>query len=122
MAIKPAKKRMTQAEVITHFAARTGLKRIEVRQFFDELVNLAAVEVKAKREFVVPNIGKLLVAERSARAGRNPATGETIHIPAKTTLKFRVSAAMKVGILPGMPTKRRKPSKPRKKENAVESK
>jgi DNA-binding protein HU-beta len=118
MATKPAKKRMTQAEVVTHFAVKTGLKRNEVRQFFDELVNLAAVEVKAKREFVVPNIGKLVLAERRARAGRNPATGEAIYIPAKTALKFRVGMAMKTGVLPGLPTKRKKPSVPKKKITA----
>ncbi len=37
---------------------------------------------------------------RKAREGRNPATGETIQIPAKTTLKFRVGKAMKDSVLP----------------------
>lgn len=102
MAIKAAtgKKRMTQSEVVNHFAETRGMKRAEVKEFFEELSELAAREVKENGEFVVPGIGKLVKTERKAREGRNPATGETIQIPAKTTLKFRVGKAMKDTVLP----------------------
>src|SRR5260221_10946763 len=56
------------------------------RSFFDDLANLATSEVKSCGEFVLPGFGKLVRSERKAREGRNPATGETIQIPAKTTL------------------------------------
>ena len=62
--------------------------------------NLATNEVKTNGEFVLPGFGKLVRSERKAREGRNPATGETIQIPAKTTLKFRVGKAMKDSVLP----------------------
>jgi DNA-binding protein HU-beta len=94
------KKRMTQSEVINHFAEKTGLKRAQVKEFFDELANLASSEVKSNGEFALPGFGKLVRSERKAREGRNPATGETIQIPAKTTLKFRVGKGMKDSILP----------------------
>ncbi len=93
-------KRMTQSEVINHFAEKTGMKRAQIKEFFEELANLAGTEVKANGEFVLPGFGKLVRSERKAREGRNPATGETIQIPAKTTLKFRVGKAMKDSILP----------------------
>src|SRR5687767_15711379 len=97
MATKAAagKKRMTQSEVINHFSESTGMKRAQVKEFFEELSNLAAREVKSNGEFVLPGFGKLVKSERKAREGRNPATGETIQIPAKTTLKFRVGKGMK---------------------------
>ena len=95
-----AKKRMTQSEVINHFAEKTGLKRAQVKEFFEELANLASSEVKSNGEFALPGFGKLVRSERKAREGRNPATGETIQIPAKTTLKFRVGKGMKDSILP----------------------
>ena len=94
------KKRMTQSEVINHFAERFGMKRAQAKEFFDELGNLAQREVKENGEFVLPGFGKLVKSERKAREGRNPATGETIQIPAKTTLKFRVGKAMKDQIVP----------------------
>jgi DNA-binding protein HU-beta len=71
-----------------------------VKEFFEELSTLAAREVKSNGEFVLPGFGKLVKSERKAREGRNPATGETIQIPAKTTLKFRVGKAMKDTVLP----------------------
>jgi DNA-binding protein HU-beta len=94
------KKRMTQSEVINHFAEKFGLKRAQVKELFEELSNLASIEVKSNGEFGLPGFGKLVRSERKAREGRNPATGETIQIPAKTTLKFRVGKGMKDSILP----------------------
>ncbi len=97
---KAVKKRMTQSEVINHFAEKFEMKRTQVREVFDELVNLANSEVKSNGEFSLPGFGKLVLSNRKAREGRNPATGETIQIPAKTTLKFRVGKAMKDSVVP----------------------
>jgi DNA-binding protein HU-beta len=100
MATKATKKRMTQSEVFNHFAEKTGMKRSQVKEFFDELANLASSEVKGNSEFVLPGFGKLVLSERKAREGRNPQTGETIQIPAKTTLKFRLGKSMKDTVVP----------------------
>ena len=100
MATATGRKRMTQSEVVNHFAEKTGMKRAQVKEFFEDIANLAAQEVKTNGEFVLPGFGKLVKSERKAREGRNPATGETIQIPAKTTLKFRVGKAMKDTVLP----------------------
>jgi DNA-binding protein HU-beta len=94
------KKRMTQSEVIKHFEETIGMKRAQVKVMLDELSALAAREVKSSGQFILPGLGKLVKSERKARAGRNPATGETLQIPAKTTLKFRVGKAMKDTVLP----------------------
>ena len=100
MATKEGRKRMTQSEVFNHFAEKTGLKRAQVKEFFDELANLASDEVKNNGEFALPGFGKLVRSERKAREGRNPQTGETIQIPAKTTVKFRIGKSIKDTILP----------------------
>ena len=100
MATKSGKKRMTQSEVFNHFAEKTGLKRAQVKEFFDELANLASGEVKDNGEFALPGFGKLVLSERKAREGRNPQTGETIQIPAKTTLKFRLGKSIKDTVVP----------------------
>ena len=43
--------------------------------------------------------GKLVLVNRKARQGRNPATDETIQIPAKRVVKFRVAKACKDAVL-----------------------
>lgn len=91
---------MSQSEVVNHFADKFELKRAQVKEIFEELSNLASSEVKSNGEFVLPGFGKLVLSERKAREGRNPQTGESIQIPAKTTLKFRLSKGMKDTVVP----------------------
>lgn len=91
---------MTQSEILNHFSEKTGLKRTQVKEFFDELANLASNEVITNGEFALPGFGKLVLSERKAREGRNPQTGETIQIPAKTTLKFRLGKGLKDTVVP----------------------
>ena len=88
---------MTKSQIIAHLAAKTKTTKKVSAQFLDELVKLSYKE--AKREFVVPGLGKLKVAQRNQRMGRNPATGESIVIPARKVLKFRIAKAAKDAIL-----------------------
>jgi DNA-binding protein HU-beta len=91
-------KRMTQTEIINHLADKSGMKKADAKEFFNTLATLATSEVKKNGEFTLPGFGKLVKATRKAREGRNPATGDTIKIPAKTTVKFRLGKAMKDSI------------------------
>ena len=93
-----AKKKMTQTEIISQLAEKSGMKKTDAKEFFNALATMAANEVKKTGEFTIPGFGKLVKATRKAREGRNPATGETIKIGAKTTVKFRVGKAMKDAI------------------------
>ena len=87
--------RMTQSQIIDSLAGSCGCKKTEVKAMFDALAVMATSEVKKNGEFTLPGFGKLVKATRKARDGRNPATGAVIHIPAKTTVKFRLGKAMK---------------------------
>ena len=95
-----AKKPMTKAKVVDALATSLGIKKTEATTFLEELTALAANEVESSGEFTFPGIGKLVLARRKARMGRNPQTGEAIQIPAKTVLKFRISKSMKDAVLP----------------------
>ncbi len=97
MAQKSASKPLTKSQIVSKLADNTGLTKKDVKGVLDEMVALAYKE--AKRGFTIPGLGKLVVQKRKARMGRNPQTGEQIRIPAKKTLKFRVSKAAKDAIL-----------------------
>lgn len=90
---------MTKSQLLTTMAETTGLAKKDVANFFEKMVELAYKEVKKNGVFVVPGIGKMVKIKRAARQGRNPATGETIQIPAKTVVKFRVGKAAKEAVL-----------------------
>ena len=67
-----------------------------------EVLFLPAIsETKKTGSFTIPGIGKLVLAKRKARMGRNPATGEAIKIPAKTVLRMRLAKTAKEAIVPG---------------------
>jgi DNA-binding protein HU-beta len=88
---------MTKSQVQAELAERTGLTKKQVKAFLEELAGLAYRE--AKNGFTMPGIGKLVLVDRKARMGRNPATGEQIHIPAKKVVKFRVAKVCKESVL-----------------------
>lgn len=94
----PPKKPMTKSQIVTELAEKAELTK---KQINDVLVNLQELAYKeAKVGFTIPGIGKLVVVNRKARKGRNPATGETIKIPAKKVLKFRIAKAAKDATTP----------------------
>ena len=88
---------MTKTQTIAALAERSGLSKAQVAQLLEEVAKLAYVE--ARNGFTLPGIGKLVLVDRKARMGRNPATGEAIHIPAKTVVKFRVAKACKEAVM-----------------------
>jgi DNA-binding protein HU-beta len=78
-------------------AKKSGLSKKATGEFIQEFVVLAYKE--AKKAFVIPGLGKLVLVDRKARLGRNPKTGETIQIPAKKVVKFRIAKQAKDAIL-----------------------
>ena len=94
-------KAMSKAQLVAHFAKKFDLKKKVAMAIFEEMARMAYKE--ARNSFTIPGIGKLVLVERKARMGRNPATGQTIQIPAKTVVKFRVAKACKEAVLPKKP-------------------
>ena len=88
---------MTKAQTATQLAESVGITRKQATQFLEAQAELAYAQ--AQDQFVIPGIGKLVLVNRAARVGRNPATGQPMQIPAKRVLKFRVAKAAKDAIL-----------------------
>jgi len=91
--------KLTKSQTLAALSESTGMGKKEVGEFLDKVAELAYSEVKTNGEFVLPGFGKLVKVNRKARMGRNPATGETIQIPAKTVVKFRLAKAAKEAVL-----------------------
>ena len=95
-----ANQRMTQTQLVRELATKCEVNNKVARGFLDNLSGMAIAEVKKNGVFVLPGIGRLVRVDRKARLGRNPATGESIKIPAKKVVKFRVAKAVKDAIVP----------------------
>ena len=95
---KASGKSLTKSQTLAELAeAVEGISKKQAGQFMEALTNLAYKQ--AKNSFTIPGLGKLVLVQRKARMGRNPATGETIQIKAKKVVKFRVAKAAKDAIL-----------------------
>jgi DNA-binding protein HU-beta len=90
------------AQIVSHFAEKFDLSKKASAKIIEEVAALALSETKKTGSFCrATGIGKLVLVKRKARMGRNPATGATIKIPAKTVVKMRVAKAAKEAIVPG---------------------
>ncbi len=90
-------KPLTKSQIAAELADKTGITKKTAVEVLDLLAELA--HKRAKDTFTLPGIGKLVLVNRKARIGRNPATGAEIKIPAKKVVKFRVAKAAKDAIL-----------------------
>jgi DNA-binding protein HU-beta len=86
---------MTRTELIDAVAAEIGGDKKAAKAFIEGFTRIVENEMKKEGEVPLAGLGKFKVSKRQARTGRNPATGETIQIPAKTVVKFTVAKALK---------------------------
>ncbi|MCP3962440.1 MAG: HU family DNA-binding protein [bacterium] len=80
-------------------AKKTGMGRAMARRVVESLGDLIAEELAADEDgshkLRISGLGTFDTKLSAAREGRNPATGETIQIPAKKRIRFRATAPLK---------------------------
>jgi DNA-binding protein HU-beta len=90
-------KALSKSQIAASLAETVGLTKKQAVQTLEAFVVLAYKN--ARNSFTIPGLGKIVLVNRKARMGRNPATGEAIQIKAKRVVKFRVAKAAKDAIL-----------------------
>ena len=85
---------MTKDQLISDIADAVDLPKTQVRAVLEQLSEVVADALENGSELTLPGIGKLKVAERPARTGRNPQTGKSIQIAAKKVVKFVQAKAL----------------------------
>jgi DNA-binding protein HU-beta len=86
---------MTKHELTQQVAAAAGIAGEHAKSAVDATFEAIASELAAGRDVAIAGFGKFSVSERTARDGRNPATGQTIQIAASKAAKFSAAAALK---------------------------
>ena len=102
---------MNQSELIEKVAQATQLKQAAAGQAVKAVVNAILDALIAGDAVRVSGLGTFNVAERPARKGRNPQSGETIKIAARKAVRFRGAKAVKDALNP--PTKDPRRKRPR---------
>ena len=75
--------------------ARAGLSKVQTGQALTAFIEHLQSSLSQGDKISLPGVGQFEVAERAARQGRNPRTGETITIPASKAVKFKAGKALK---------------------------
>ena len=86
---------MTKQDLIKHLASHAEVSNKQAESVLNALTITILDTVRAGNELTITDLGKFGSADRSAKSGRNPRTGEAIQIAAKRVPKFSPAKALK---------------------------
>ncbi len=89
---------MNKAEIINQVAADHELTKVKAKEIVEQLFGFIGAGLKQEGRFSFPDLGTFTVAERAARTGRNPMTGEKLKIKASKTVRFKAAPALKLQV------------------------
>ena len=89
---------MTKQEFVDQVADRSGLSKKDAAGAVDAFLDTVEDALKRGSEVSFSGFGKFSVSARSAREGRNPATGDRIQIPASNVPRFMAGAGLKKAV------------------------
>jgi DNA-binding protein HU-beta len=91
---------MTYRQLTDNVAARIGDPKAQVARVCDILLAEIVEQLRNSAEVSLPGLGKFKIANRPARDGHNPATGEKIKIAARRRARFTEAGALKEALNP----------------------
>ncbi len=84
-------KTLTKAEIVDFIYEKTDLNRAEIKGHVETLLDLMKQSVKRDHSLLISGFGKFEAYDKRARKGRNPQTNETITLPPRKVVVFRLS-------------------------------
>ena len=89
---------MNKTELVAAMAEKASLSKKDAEGALKAFIDVVTDELKKGEKVQLVGFGSFEVTERAAREGRNPATGEAIHIDAKKTVKFKAGSEFKAAV------------------------
>ena len=89
---------MTKSDFIDKIASSSGLSKKDAGTAVDAFIGELENALKSGEEVTFTGFGKFHVAERGAREGRNPRTGETMQIAASKVPRFTAGSGLKKAV------------------------
>ena len=89
---------MTKAEFVEKLASEVSMSRKEAESAVEAMINVIQTQLSSGNEVNFTGFGKFHVAERGARQGKHPRTGEPINIPASRVPRFSAGSKLKQAV------------------------
>ncbi len=86
---------MNKNDLASAMAEDAGITKSSAIKALDSMTNAIKSALRAGDKVSIPGFGTFQAKHRSARMGRNPATGESIHIAASNSPSFKAGKALK---------------------------
>jgi DNA-binding protein HU-beta len=86
---------MNKNDLISAVTSTSGTSKADAAKAVDAVCNVITDALSRGEEVRLTGFGSFSVANRSARVGRNPRTGEPINIPASRQPKFKAGKQLK---------------------------
>lgn len=86
---------MTQTDLIKRIAEENGISASKAKQFLQSTCGIIRENILTGEEVTLPELGKFSKKLRNERRGINPKTKETITIPAREVVVFKVTKSLK---------------------------
>ena len=80
--------------MVDRLSSEMDISKKQAGEFFDKFIEITSETLNTEGTLALPSLGNFKVAQRAARTGRNPATGEAIEIPAKKVVSFKAAKAL----------------------------
>jgi len=99
---------MNRAELVSAVSDATALPRAQVDATLSAVLDQIVAATAAGQKTTLTGFGSFQPVDRSARAGRNPATGEALQIPASRGVSFKAGATYKAQVAASAPAAKNK--------------
>ena len=86
---------MNKADLVAAMAEKAGVSKKDAEASLKAFTDVVAEELKKGEKIQLVGFGTFEVSERAAREGRNPRSGEVMHIAASKAPKFKAGKALK---------------------------
>lgn len=84
-------KTLTKADIVDSIYEQTDRNRAEVKNIVESLLDIMKGSIKKDHALLISGFGKFEAYDKKARKGRNPQTDETITLPPRKVVVFRLS-------------------------------
>ena len=86
---------MTKQDLVNFIAEETGLTKADATRALDATMKGITKGLKTDKKVTLTGFCTFTAQNRAARKGRNPRTGETVNIPARTAVSIKAGSKLK---------------------------
>lgn len=91
---------LTKAGIVDYIYEKTDKNRAEIKELVEAILDIMKKAIRSDHALLISGFGKFEAYDKKARKGRNPQTSETITLPPRKVVVFRLSRKFRAELNP----------------------